>query len=69
MKTVTIYMDDYISLLVQEETLTRLERGGVDNWVWYHNSLSPEKELTLAEFETDLKEQLKNAHNERSTHE
>lgn len=37
--TVTISKKVYISLLDDSEKLCCLESGGVDNWVFYHDSL------------------------------
>lgn len=41
-------------LLIAEERLSRLERGGVDNWKWYHESLNPEDEITMEQFEEKI---------------
>lgn len=39
MGTVTITLEEYKSLLKDREKLQALERGGVDNWEWYSDSL------------------------------
>jgi len=44
---VTISKNEYISLLIDRETLRRLESGGVDNWGHYEASLNPEGEPTM----------------------
>lgn len=40
METVTISKKEYDSLLDDAKWRMALEAGGVDNWEWYHDSLS-----------------------------
>ena len=46
---ITIDKQEYISLLIAQEELGRLEAGGVDNWGWYYESLNPDGEESLQE--------------------
>ena len=32
---ITITKDRFLELMIESETLNRLEFGGVDNWEWY----------------------------------
>ena len=48
---VTITKKEYLRLLIDSEKLCRLEGGGVDNWDWYSESLYPEDELGMDEWE------------------
>lgn len=57
-KTVTIPKDEYLSLKVADERLRRLENGGVDNWTYYGDSLNPEGEPSISEFEETEKERI-----------
>jgi len=41
-ETVTITKKEYEELLESADTLRKLENGGVDNWEWYHESLTAE---------------------------
>ena len=52
---VTITKKRYLELKVDSETLTRLEAGGVDNWDWYDESLNPDGEPDMDEFEENEK--------------
>lgn len=45
----------YLAFLLMEETLSRLERGGVDNWEQYNESLNRENEMNLDEYKEWLK--------------
>lgn len=38
-ETVTISKSEYDSLLDSQRMLLALENGGVDNWIWYSESL------------------------------
>lgn len=40
---VLISMERLAELLIAEQTLNLLQRGGVDNWDWYGDSLNPEE--------------------------
>ena len=42
--TIIILVSEYKELLKDQEKLSRLEAGGVDNWAWYGASLYPEHE-------------------------
>lgn len=55
---IEITKKEYLRLLIAEETLNRLEHGGVDNWEWYSESLNPEGEERLDEFEAKTKKAL-----------
>lgn len=50
---VTIDNERYVRLLVAEETLRRLDAGGVDNWEWYSESLNPDDQPSLQVFEEE----------------
>lgn len=39
-KNVTISRDRYLELLEAEAVLAALESGGVDNWMWYDDSIA-----------------------------
>jgi hypothetical protein len=54
-KQITISVKDYVRLIMSSEKLNRLEIGGVDNWEWYGESLNPEGEQDLDEYEEELK--------------
>ena len=54
---------EYVKLLCAQEELRRLECGGVDNWEWYGDSLNPDCEISMDEFE----EQLLRKYNEKNT--
>jgi len=55
---ITITKKEYLSLIIDSETLNRLECGGVDNWHYYGEALNPESEPNLEEFEDDEKERI-----------
>lgn len=38
-ETIEITKEEYIRLRIAEESLNRLEAGGIDNWEWYEESL------------------------------
>lgn len=45
----TVYLVDesrLAELLREEQKLTLLENGGVDNWEWYGDSLNPDDGIT-----------------------
>lgn len=44
---VLISMERLAELLVAEQTLNLLQRGGVDNWDWHWDSLNPEGEQSI----------------------
>lgn len=52
---ITITKKLYLQLQVDSETLTKLEAGGVDNWDWYGESLNPDGEPDMDEFEENEK--------------
>ena len=52
---VTITKKHYLQLQINSEELTRLEAGGVDNWDWYGESLNPDGEPDMDEFEENEK--------------
>lgn len=54
MPTTTISLARLAELLKAEERLLRLERGGVDNWEWYGDSVSPDGEESIYEFEDKI---------------
>jgi len=54
---IEIEKSEYISLLVAQERLSRLEIGGVDNWDWYGESLNPEDEPDMDEFKENLEKE------------
>lgn len=56
--TVTITKKEYLSLLISAERLNRLEGGGVDNWEWYGESLNPDGEPDMEEFEIEERERV-----------
>lgn len=56
---ITIPKEEYVRLVVADETLNRLGMGGVDNWEWYGESLNPDGEPDMDEFEEELIEGLK----------
>ena len=56
--TVTISKDNYLHLLLTDEKLRRLECGGVDNWEWYGESLYPDDQPDMDQFESDLRKQI-----------
>ena len=44
----TVYLVDesrLAELLREEQKLTLLENGGVDNWEWYEDSLNPDNSI------------------------
>jgi hypothetical protein len=55
---ITIPKKLYLRLQVDSEILNRLKAGGVDNWAWYGESLNPDGESDLDEFEEDFKTRL-----------
>ncbi len=55
--TVVIKIEDYIDLLIDQEKLSRLEEGVVDNWQWYSESLKIRG--SLDEWIKELKEKFK----------
>lgn len=57
-KTVTIPKDEYLALRVTDERLRRLENGGVDDWTYYGDSLNPDGEPSISEFEEAEKERI-----------
>ncbi len=57
MKTITLPIKDYIDLLIDQEKLSRLEEGGVDNWEWYSESLNIRG--TMEDFIRNLKSEHK----------
>lgn len=52
--TITISKQEYFELRMEQERLSRLECGGVDNWEGYSESLRPEGEPTMKEFASAL---------------
>lgn len=56
--TITISLDDYISLLVDEERMRRLEANGVDNWNFYDDAMFPHDGPNMEDFEIDLRKRL-----------
>lgn len=52
---VTITKREYLELQKQSLKLSYLERGGVDNWEWYGESLDNEYDDTLEELDMELK--------------
>lgn len=57
-KTITIPLEKYIQLLLDEEQLYRLDIGGVDNWEWYGEAMYPEDRLDMEDFERELRKEL-----------
>ena len=54
-----ISKDEYLKLKICELKLNLLERGGVDNWEWYNESLNPENEKSYNEMVDEIKEKIK----------
>lgn len=52
---VVISKKRYLQLQVNSEELARLERGGVDNWEWYGESLNLDNEPDMDEFKENEK--------------
>lgn len=52
---IEIDVERYVELLVIEESMARLDSGGVDNWDWYWESLNPDDEPDMEEFEDALR--------------
>jgi len=52
---ITITKERFLRLIVRSTILNRLECGGVDNWEWYDESMNPEGELSMDEFEEEEK--------------
>lgn len=52
---VTITKNQYLQMQIDSEILTRLESGGVDDWEWYGESLNPDGEPDMDEFEENEK--------------
>lgn len=48
---ITITKKEYLDLQIDSERLSRLEGGGVDNWDWYGESLNPDDELSMGDWE------------------
>ena len=48
---ITITKKEYLNLRIDSERLARLENGGVDNWDWYGDSLNPEDEISMHDWE------------------
>lgn len=42
--TISIPFSEYEYLLSRDRILTKLEHGGVDNWVWYGDCLKDDEE-------------------------
>ena len=55
---ITIDKEEYISLLIAQEVLYRLEAGGVDNWGWYNDALNPDGEESLDEARDRIREEV-----------
>jgi len=55
---ITITKKRYLQLQIDSEILNRLEAGGVDNWDWYGESLNPDGEPSMDEFEETEKTRL-----------
>jgi len=55
---ITINRDEYAHLLINSERLQRLEAGGVDNWIWYGDSLNPDGEESMDDFEKRIKNEV-----------
>ena len=49
--TITITKDAFLRLQVAEEELGRLNGGGVDGWDWYDDSLNPDGEISMDDWE------------------
>jgi len=52
--TITISKKEYIRLLVVDEKMNRLDRGGIDNWEWYGEAMYPNDEPDFEEFRENL---------------
>jgi len=57
-KKITISASEYYDLKLSQETLSRLECGGVDNWEWHGESLNPDDEEDLDAFEENLEKEI-----------
>ena len=58
-KEVKITLKEYKRLLKKQAELNMLERGGVDNWEWYGESLNPE--YSTGESLDEVEEEIDNA--------
>ena len=59
--TITIKKSDYDYLIDRDLELTALEKGGVDNWEWYEESLI---EYRRQKEEKEFKEEIENRFND-----
>lgn len=60
-KTITIPLEEYLKLREDSEVLNKLECGGVDNWMWYGDSLDG---FESDEFREELLKELESKINE-----
>jgi len=52
---ITITKKHYLELIIDSEKLNRLERGGVDNWDWFGESMNPDDKPDMDTFEEEEK--------------
>ena len=50
---ITITKDRFLELMIESETLNRLEFGGVDNWEWYGESMNPDDRPDMDKFKEE----------------
>ena len=49
---------NFFRIMLDSMKLELLERGGVDNWEWFGESLNPDNEAPFEEKEEELKKEL-----------
>ena len=57
--TVTISKEMYAGLLIDEMTVQRLEAGGVDNWLWFGESMNPDDDTDFETARNEIKKTVK----------
>lgn len=57
-ETITITREEYFRLKCAEMHVDLLERGGVDNWEWYGESLNPDGEVSWDERVDQLRKEI-----------
>lgn len=57
---ITITKDEYVGLKISEERLSRLENGGVDNWIGYDESLNCKGKQCINEWEKEERKRIEN---------
>jgi len=53
--TIEIKKEEYIKLLIIKERMYRLEGGGVVTWKYYNTYMHEDQEISIDDFEKNLK--------------